>query len=365
MLTLYDAEGNRLARRDGLVPCLESTVWLDLLNPTPEEDRFVEQALGIAIPTRAEMREIEASSRFYQESGAYFMTATILYAPLAGAAATARAAGASETSGMADNGGAVEKPGAAGSKGVETLPQVSPSPAVATLTFILAGSRLVTVRYTEPQSFPLFLQRLEKGDALSCTAPAILIGLIETMIDRAADRIERLQDEVERIAQSVFDIKGGQQTRSRRLDVLLRSIGREGDITSKVREGALSLDRLLTYFAAAARDRRDDPRVVEHIETARRDVASLTDHARFLSDRITFLLDATLGMISIEQNGIIKIFSVASVALMPPTLIASIYGMNFKEMPELAWPWGYPMALCLMVISAVVPFVYFRRKGWF
>ena len=344
MLTLYDTAGKMLSRRDGMAAVGDATVWLDLLNPTAEEDRFVETALGISVPTRAEMREIEASSRFYQESGAYFMTAFIVYGS---------ASGAGTAGGL---------PVVAGAPAALALMPSAPSTA---LTFILAGNRLVTVRYAEPASFPLFLQRVEKGDVIACTAPAILIGLVETMIDRAADRIERLQDNVERLAQNVFDPRGGSQTRAKRLDVLLRNVGREGDETSKVREAAFSLDRMLTYFAAAARERHDEPRVLEHIETARRDVASLTEHARFLSDRITFLLDATLGMINIEQNGIIKIFSVASVALMPPTLIASIYGMNFKEMPELAWPWGYPMALALMVVSAVVPFIYFRRKGWF
>ena len=353
MLTLYDIHNGNLVRRGTAGPCSDATVWVDLLDPSEEEDRFVERELGVSVPTRAEMREIEASSRFYQEGGAYYMTAFILYTPPREATQSA-----SKGEPLAGRAPAAGRP--AGAVAGASMP-----PASTALTFILAGNRLVTVRYAEPQSFPLFLQRAEKGDVVANTAPAIMIGLVETMIDRAADRIERLQDEVDRLAQNVFDLKGGGQTRSKRLDILLRNVGREGDLTARVREAALSLDRLLTYLGAAARERKDEQRVVEHIETARRDVASLIEHARFLSDRITFLLDATLGMISIEQNGIIKIFSVASVALMPPTLIASIYGMNFKHMPELGWPWGYPLALALMVVSAVVPFLYFRRKGWF
>jgi magnesium transporter len=323
MLTVYDANGTGLSARAGTVPCTGETIWIDLLNPTDEEDAFVEKQLGIAIPTRAEMREIEASSRFYEENGVHFMTASIIY-----------------------NAGKTP-------------------PDAAALTFILAGNRLVTVRYAEPQSFPIFLQRVEKGEVIARTGAAVLVGLLETMIDRAADYIERLQDEVERLAAQIFDLKGGQQTRARRLDVLLKGIGREGDLTSRAREAAFSLERLLTFFTSAARARNEEPRVLEHIDTAKRDIASLLEHARFLSDRITFLLNATLGMINIEQNGIIKIFSVASVALMPPTLIASIYGMNFKHIPELAEPWGYPLALVAMVVSAIAPFFYFRRKGWF
>jgi magnesium transporter len=323
MLTLYDAVGTGLVRREGPSPVSDATAWIDLLEPTDEEDRFAEKELGFEIPTRAEMREIEASSRFYQENGAAYMTAFIIANASQGA------------------------------------------PRTTALTFILAKNRLVTVRYAEPRAFPLFLQRVEKGELLAASGAAVMIGLIETIIDRTADLIERLQDDVERLAAGVFEIKGGQQTRSRRLDVMLRTTGRVGDLTARVQESAFSIDRLLTYFAAAARERSDDPRVLKHIETAQRDVGSLTEHARFLSSRISFLLEAILGMINIEQSGIIKIFSVASVALMPPTLIASIYGMNFKYMPELEWPWGYPMAVGLMVLSGVLPFLYFRRKGWF
>ena len=238
-------------------------------------------------------------------------------------------------------------------------------PASSTVTFILSKNRLVTVRYSEPRAFPLFLARVEKGDVPCHSAAAILMGLIETIIHRAADLIERIQDEVERTAHAVFDIKGGGQTRGRRLDLMLKAAGKEGDITSRAQESSFSLDRALTYLANVARERREDAHLLERIATAQRDVHSLMEHMRFLTARISFLLDATLGMINIEQNTIIKIFSIASVALMPPTLIASVYGMNFKNIPEYEWVFGFPYALGLMVISAAIPFIYFRRKGWF
>ena len=218
-------------------------------------------------------------------------------------------------------------------------------PQTTAITFILAGKRLVTVRYAEPRAFPLFLQRVEKGDLPCAAAAAIMIGLIEAIIHREADLIERIQDDVDRTAPTIFEIKGGQQTRTRRLDVILKTVGKQGDINARAQESALSIDRVLTYFAHAARERKDDPSILTRIEVAHRDVSSLMEHMRFLSSRIAFLLDATLGMISTEQNQIIKLFSVAAVMLMPPTLIASIYGMNFKHMPELEWPFGYPMAL--------------------
>ena len=323
MITTYSLAGTTLAKTEGMVPLKAEAIWVDLLNPTKLEDAFVEKQVGISIPTRAETREIEASNRLYQETGAHYMTAFILY-------------------------------------NAEAL-----TPSTSNLTFILAGHRLVTVRYSEPKAFPLFLARVEKGDLPCQTAGSIMMGLVETIIHRAADLIERIQDEVEKTAYSVFDIKDGERSRSRRLDLLLKAAGKEGDITSRAQESAFSLDRLLTYFSHALKERGNEAALLQRVEIAQRDVHSLIEHMRFLTSRISFLLDATLGMINIEQNTIIKIFSVASVALMPPTLIASIYGMNFKQMPELEWQWGYPAAVGLMVISAVIPFVYFRRKGWF
>ena len=145
---------------------------------------------------------------------------------------------------------------------------------------------------------------------------------------------------------------------------MLRAIGREGEITSKARESTHSFGRLLTFFVHAANERKEVKPLQARIRTAARDVASLTDHATFLSNKIVFLLDATLGMINIQQNDIIKIFSVAAVVFLPPTLIASIYGMNFRHMPELDWWVGYPLAITLMVVAAVLPYLYFKRRGW-
>ncbi len=322
MLTIYEANGKGLKVHDRDAPITGNCVWIDLLQPSPDEDRFVEEVLMVDIPTRAEMREIEPSNRFYQEKGAYFMTASIVY-------------------------------------NIE-----APVPSTTPVTFILAGDRLVTVRYAEPKAFPLYMQRVDKGDAPCTTGAAIMMGLIEALIHRKADLIERIQDEVDRLAQAIFDLKGGKQSRPRRFDVLLKGTGKAGDITARAEESATSLNRLLHFLVQAMRERGDDPRVRQRIKAAHRDINSLMDHTRFLSGRITFLLDATLGMISTEQNQIIKLFSVMAVVLLPPTLIASIYGMNFKQMPELQWTYGYPWALGLMVIAALVPVIYFRRKGW-
>jgi magnesium transporter len=322
VLTVYEIRSGELKPQAGRPKITEEAVWIDLLNPTQAEETKVERALKIDVPTREEQQEIEASSRLYQEDGAYFMTATLIYHPEQGE------------------------------------PRTTP------VTFILAGQRLITVRYAEPRAFSIYVARCNRSETDLKNGAAVLIGLLETIIDRLADFIERVQAEVEGLSHSIFEIKGGVASRQRRFDVLLRAIGREGEITSKVRDSAHSLGRLLTFFAHAANERNLGKPLQARIRTAARDVTSLTDHITYLSSKIIFLLDATLGMINIQQNDIIKIFSVAAVVFLPPTLLASIYGMNFRHMPELDWIFGYPFALILMVLAAVLPYIYFKRKGW-
>jgi magnesium transporter len=322
MLTIYENRSGALQRQKGKPRITEPAVWIDLLNPTPEEEGHIERALKLEVPTREEQQEIEASSRLYQENGAYYMTATLLYQPEQGE------------------------------------PRTTP------VTFILTGQRLITLRYAEPRAFSIYVARCNRSEMDLKSGAAALIGLLETIIDRLADFIERIQAEVEGLSHSIFEIKGGVASRQRRFDVLLRAIGREGEITSKARESAHSFGRLLTFLIHAANERKEGKPLQARIRTAARDVVSLTDHVTYLSGKIIFLLDATLGMINIQQNDIIKIFSVAAVVFLPPTLIASIYGMNFRHMPELDWWFSYPLALVLMVLAAILPYLYFKRRGW-
>jgi magnesium transporter len=322
MLTIYEARAGALEPHQGPTLITEQTVWIDLLNPSREEETEVERALALEVPTREEQQEIEASSRLYQENGAHFMTATVLYQ-------------------------------------TDTA-----EPATTPITFILAGNRLITVRYAEPNAFSIFAARCRRPDPSLTNGTAVLIGLIETIIDRMADFIERIQGEVDAVSRSIFEMKGGTASRQRRFDVILKSIGREGELTSRARESTHSLGRLLTFLTQAVNERKEDKLLKARIRTAARDVVSLADHVSYLSNKIVFLLDATLGMINIQQNDIIKIFSIAAVVLLPPTLVASAYGMNFEVMPELKWVLGYPFALVLMVVSAVLPYLYFKRKGW-
>ncbi|WP_281262049.1 CorA family divalent cation transporter [Azospirillum thermophilum] len=189
------------------------------------------------------------------------------------------------------------------------------------------------------------------------------------MIDRVADVLELVGGRIDGLSARVFDDSldskgfGSAAKKPDELQDVLRGIGRAGDLTHKVRDCLAGLDRLVAFLTSVSAGRLSKEQKTA-LKTMTRDLRSLNEHAGFLAHEANFLLDATLGLINIEQNAIIKIFSVVAVALMPPTLIASAYGMNFKHMPELDWEFGYPMALMLMVLSAVVPLWYFRRRGW-
>jgi magnesium transporter len=341
MLTVYDSVDGKLIKRDAATGIGEHPVWIDLFMPTKDEDLLVEQTLGVKIPTREEMQEIEVSSRLYQEGGAHYMTAVVLHMktldqPAADVPVSRRAP-------------------------EDSLPQL---PAATPVTFVLAKNALVTVRYEMPRALEIFISRNQKGDIPCTHGCMVLVGLLEAVIDREADRVERVQSDIDGLGHKIFDVRGGQRSKSRRFDLAVKAIGRGGEITTRSRESLQSLDRLLTYLAFVMGERNDDKHMRARVKTASRDVGGLNDQVSYLSNKLQFLLDATLGMISIEQNNIIKFFTVVSVALMPPTLIASIYGMNFKAMPELDWKYGYPMAIILMIISALVPFLWFRKRGW-
>jgi magnesium transporter len=321
MIRGFATVGGRLSSVENVIDQLDRVVWIDLINPSDEEEAALEQHLGIDVPTREEMEEIEISSRLYYEDGAAFMTATL----------PAHADG--------------------------------DDPLMAPVTFVLAGDRLITVRYHEPRAFHTFPTRAEKV-AMGCTSgEPVLVALLEAIIDRLADILERAGHDIDRISRGIFQ-PGGAKPRSRDFQKVLEEIGRKGDLTSNIHDSLVTLERLIGFLGHATGQRKSSKDIRERVKTLARDARSLADHAAFLSQKITFLLDATLGMINIEQSATIKIFSVAAVVFLPPTLVASIYGMNFDHMPELQWLFGYPFAIGLMILSAFVPFWYFKRRGW-
>jgi magnesium transporter len=325
MLTVFVPSGTALKKTEGvdLGALPESTVWVDLVNPTPGEDHAVEGLVGIAVPTREEMQEIEISSRLYVENGARYMTAILM----------------------------------CGSD--------SDAPRTTPVTFILSGHRLVTVRYDMPKPFAIVENKLARTAAPGINGESVLLELLEAVIDRCADILERAGADVDGVSRAIFEPEGAARTgHAKRYSDILIAIGRKGDLTSKVRESLVSIGRVVTFVVAEADNVKWSKEMRAQLKTMQRDVASLSDHASYLSNKITFVLDAMLGVVNLEQNNIIKLFSVMAVVLMPPTLIASVYGMNFKLMPELEWQHGYPMALIMMLFAAIGPYLFFKWKKW-
>lgn len=299
----------------------EGSVWIDLFNPTVEERRSVDQFLNMELPTRADMEEIEISSRIYQEDGGLFMTALVL---------------ANTDS---------ERPGADA------------------VSFVLAHDRLITLRYIDPQPFRTFAARCDRTTMAVGKSEMVMMGLLDAIVDRMADVLERVGAEVETISREIFEHDPNAPPGGRDFQDVLRRLGRKNDLTGKTRESLLSITRVLSFLTQTM-DAKPNKDVKAHLKTLTRDVQSLQSHSSYLDGKLTYLQDATLGLINIDQNNIIKIMSVAATVFLPPTLFASIWGMNFHAMPELHQWWGYPLAILVMIASAVVPYVWFKRRGW-
>ncbi len=323
MLTAYTpgAKGLQHSVIAAGTPIPDDAVWLDLVEPSTEEERQVEQALGIDVPTREEMREIETSNRLYEDNGALYMTTTVLM------------------------------------KADTALPETTQ------VTFILTGSRLVTNRYAELLSFRHFTAFAENHPGVCSSASLLLTGLLEAIVNRVADVLERVGAEIDGTSLRVFPRTA---TRSAAHDYQgeLQNLGRSGDLISKARETLLSLTRLLGFLQQQSSDGRLSPEARASTHTVSRDVVALSDHATFLVGKTQFLLDATLGLVTIDQNNILKIFSVVTVLLLPPSVIGAFYGMNFEHIPWLHERWGVWAALGMMLASALGPYVYFKSKRW-
>jgi magnesium transporter len=238
------------------------------------------------------------------------------------------------------------------------------TPKLVDVSFILTDRALVTVRYDEPRSFSMFMSRAVKPGGCGHQPEAVLDGLIETIIDRAAEILGGVGKRIDVLSRSIFDNDMKGKRRDAGFRAALKSLGRKGDIISNVRESMVSVERMLLFLSASMPRPARPSGFKAEWRTALRDVQSIEEHATFLSSKVQFLLDATLGLVTIEQNDIIKLFSVMAVIFLPPTLVASIYGMNFRAMPELDWTLGYPWALGLMVLAGVLPYVFFRWKRW-
>jgi magnesium transporter len=308
---------------DGAGLQLAKAVWIDLLEPTREEEQLVEQLIGTNVPTREEMQEIEPSSRLYQRNGATFMTVSVLY-------------------------------GVHGRK-----PSTDP------ISFILTRNHLVTIRYVDPAPFITFAQNCRAEESLAGNPLTVLAHILEAIVDRLADEFEETGRDLEAISAHIFERKTRRERRNPELhyEALMLRIGAAGRLIARARESSVSTGRMLSFLAAQEQVTAQQAEQ-RQLQSISEDLRALGDHSNFLAENLNFLLDASLGMISLEQNLVMKIFSVVAVVLMPPTLIAGIYGMNFRHMPELSWVGGYPWAVGLMLASAIFPYLFARRRGW-
>jgi magnesium transporter len=296
-------------------------VWIDLMDPSPEEARLVADLTGLHVPTRAELSEIESSSRLRRRGDVLYLS----------------------------------------------MPVSLPGQPVTPLGFVLSRERLLTVRFEHLPSVEAYAASCRGADGPPGDAMEAFLSLLEHMVDRLADVLEHEGETLERAAREIFHPDRRTARRATRIDqalrALLQQVGEAGEVGSRIRDSLLGVGRVTQYVMGSVAERITP---VQHprFETLRADIASLNDYQTYLAEKVQFLLDATLGFINIEQNNIIKVLTVVSIVGIPPTFVASLYGMNFHDIPELNWSFGYWYALALMVVTAVLPLVWFRAKGW-
>ena len=302
---------------------ITGSFWVDLLNPTPEETARVATECAIQIPSRESLQEIEASSRLRAEDNVLYVSMPLTIQDAA--------------------------------TGLVPVP----------LGFILSQQQLITVRYSDVPAFADVQAKVEKGVCMN--SASVFSALIDAMVDSSADMLEKLSTDLTGVSARTFGRHGVPPPRNKSFTRALRdavnTVGIAGDQLSRIRESLLGLQRIVGYVAEMATDWLL-PELKLRLKTARQDLASLVDFESHLSGKTQFLLDAILGFINTEQNDIFKVLTVVSVVGIPPTLIASMYGMNFHNMPELSWRWGYPYGLALIFVSTLVPIIWFKRRGW-
>ena len=319
MLFAYRLEGSKLVKLAHDAD-IDAAIWVDLYQPTPKQVEMV-TALGVEVPTLTDMEEIEVSNRLYREAGGDYITVVL--------------PGHSETH----------------------------APISGPVCFVLTPTRLVTVRHHVPRPFETYPDRAEKGGAGSTTPQKLFLGLIEEIVGRLADLLEGAGRGLEEVYRPVYAQDGKPQS-PELLQTALQQIGQQSELVARVRLSLLTLERAIGFNILTLGDKKSDPALKAVAKGLQRDIAALEVHCDYLATRVAQATETTLGMINLLQNGTLRIVSVVAVLFLPPTLIASIYGMNFRTMPELAQSWGYPMALGLMVLSAAGTYLYFKWKDW-
>jgi magnesium transporter len=330
MLTLYRSRGGPGERPADLAgqSMPDDTVWIDLLHPGADEVAFVQKATGLAVPSIDDLNEIESSSRLRNDNGTLYLSMPLIY------------------------------------RALSDQPQATP------VGWVLNRERLITVRFEELQSFAAFADQDLAAEARPLTSAAIFAGLLDAISDRLADILESIAGNLDALSHRLFRSPATEPMARRPparetadLRLILRRIGHSGDLASMIRDSLLGIGRIVPYVTGLAADWLPHE-VKPRLDTLRQDVLSLSDYDAHIVNKVQLLLDATLGLINIEQNNIIKVLTIVSVVGIPPTLVASMYGMNFKDMPELDWAWGYPYGLAVIVLSAILPLLWFKLRGW-
>jgi len=299
-------------------------IWIDLLSPTPEEIRFVERAVKIRVPTEESLSEIEASSRLKLDHHVLYLSSPAVR--------------------------------------LDELGEAHLTP----VGFVINANVLVTVRFFASPFFDSVADRIETDDSLQ-NGMCVFTSLLEAMVDRGADVLEHLGTTADGLSRSVF--KGGlTQSKgpvrsTRKLREALANVGVLADRLAKARDVLLGVGRVASYASDVGREWITPPSRTR-LEAVSKDVVSLSDYETRLSDKIQLLLDAVLGFINIEQNDLFKILTIVSVVGVPPTLLAGIWGMNFKNMPELNWAWGYALSWIAIIASGLLPLLWFKLRGW-
>jgi magnesium transporter len=325
MISAFGSDGGELHRlTDTSVEALSRALWIDLLEAAPDEVDRVQKATGMSVPTLEAVSEIETSSRLASRDGALYLSMPLVR--------------------LAKD----------GPRGISA-------------GFILMSERLVTIRFAPNTIFDTYAEQLPRGPNGHETGAHIFIGLMEAIVDRQADALEQVSADLDVISHAIFSMGANQEGGRKTEDIILRHtlgrLGHLGDLISHVRETQVGAARIIPYVTVMSVDwlpKGLKPRLA----TLRRDIASVSDFDTHLNDKLQFLLDATLGFINIAQNNVMKVMAIASVVGIPPVLIAGVYGMNFKTMPELNWAYGYAWGWGLIILTTLIPLAVFRWRKW-
>jgi magnesium transporter len=301
-------------------------VWVDLHEPTAEELTEVEALFGVSVPTRDDLSEIERSSRLRARDGVLSMSVPMTTLTSGGE------------------------------------PQTAP------VGFILSRERLLTVRFAALHAFDAVVAKFDEPQTKPASSLEVFVDLCDEIVDRLADNLEQAAAELRTMSLAIFHVPDGEGRQAIRLGQTirgqLRHVGRLGDRVSNVRDALLGTGRAVDFACGLTTD-WSDGHLQPRMNTLKQDVVSLNDYEVHLSDKVQFLLDAMVGLIGIAQNDVFKILTIVSIVGIPPTLVAGIYGMNFKGMPEYDWSFGYPYGLAVIALSAIIPLVWFKVRGWF